>query len=254
MSVEKAWQNNAPEDEACLCHTQELISLEQLEREKSRLMGELAGSLAHELNNPLCGVTAFLERLSRHGSLTGQDAHLLPLALAQCTRMKALLKDIQAVMGPHCLKKEVTDLQQVLNFVMRLLHKQLKLFGVLVHPLQLEDPIWVIGNEQQLRQMLLQLLFTVGRALAGAGGELTLQSLRHADEIRLIIQCQVAPSHYEQLLQLFDQLRSSQLPLDSDTAIVHSILELQGVTMQITQPVQGIGAMVFTLPIEHADM
>ena len=253
MSVEKTWQNNAAKDEPGSRHKQELVSLEQLEREKSRLMGGLAGSLAHELNNPLCGVTTFLERLSRHESLTGQDAHLLSLALAQCTRMKALLKDVQGFMGPHCLKKEVIDLQQVLNFVMRILHKQLKLFGLQVHPLQLEDPIWVYGNEQQLRQMLLQLLFTVGRALAGADGELTLQSLRHADEIRLIIHCQVAPFRHEQLVQLFDQLRSAQLTLDSDTAIVHSILELQGVTMQITQPVQGIAAMVFALPIEHAD-
>jgi len=250
VTEENDWQSSSRGD-ACPCGTHEIVFLESVEREKARLMGSLSASLAHELNNPLCGVNAFLERMSRNASLNEHDSYLLRLALEQCGRMKAVLKDIQWFMGENSQKNETFDLLETLSFVLRLMQKQLKLLGLQVHPPQVQDSVHVYGNEQQVKQMLLHLFLTIGQALVEAEGEITLQCVPRFNNVRLVIQCQVVPHRQEQLAELFSQLFSTQLPFDSDIAIVHSIVELHGASMQAIAPVQGIGALVITLPTEQ---
>lgn len=250
---DKNWQNNALEDVICSCEGSEFVFLERLETEKARVIGALAGSLAHELNNPLCGVNAFLERLSRKATLSAPEQQLLDLALEQCSRMKSLLKDIQDFVSQAPQKQVQFDLVESLETVLRLLQKQLKLAGMQVHLPELPFPVLVYGNQQQIRQMLLHLFFAALKGLNDAEGEISLQLIPHSAVVRLVLQFQVAGHCQAQLVHLFTHFFCAQLPLDSDIAIVHSILELHAGRMQATEPVQGIGALALTLPTEQAN-
>ena len=74
---------------------QQLIQMERLSA-----IGALAASIAHEFNNPLCGVRSVVERVARKSELAAADQSLIELALENCDRMKRLIRDLQQFNRP----------------------------------------------------------------------------------------------------------------------------------------------------------
>jgi len=223
-----------------------------VESEKLKLLGLLAGTLAHDLNNPLCGVRSVLERFTRRSDLADGEQQLLQLALAQCERMKILLQDVQEFIyaSPH--EQSFFDLGPVVTTVLRLMHKQLKVSQIVVHPMIAPEPLMLMGCKDQIKQMLLQLLVATCRELASSQCEIAIKVLQEREWLRLKWEFTVAQgAAAERLVHLFAEFVQTDPVLDSGMGTAHSILEFHGGRMDLSTNAQGTALMVLSLPREQ---
>ncbi|MGE4558993.1 MAG: hypothetical protein AB7E77_02225 [Desulfobulbus sp.] len=219
-----------------------------LESEKLKLVGSLAGSLAHNFNNPLCGVHSVLERLARRIDLPDAEKHLLQLALQQCDRMKVLLQDLQGFLHASPHERTRFDLFAAIAAVLRLMHKQLKHSRIIVSFPDTQKPVMLEGNEGQIKQMLLHLFAVVCRRLAALQCTITLNAVEEEEGARLIWRFQVPEAATDRLEQLLAGLMqpNPNPVLDTDVAMAHSILSRHGGTMRQTGTVGGCGELVLS--------
>jgi len=157
---------------------QQLIRTERLSA-----IGSLVASIAHQLNNPLCGVLGLIERLARKTDLPPAESRLLDLAVEQGKRMQQLIREVQqfAASGPEV--RGVFDLHQTLDAAARLLDKQLRLDGVMLRQEYGFGSMTLTGIEPQIRQALLTLIRACGEALPKTGGELKVQTGREGKRV-----------------------------------------------------------------------
>jgi len=223
-----------------------------LESEKLKLVGWLAGSIAHDLNNPLCGVHSVLERFARKFDMPDAEQHLLQLALQQCERMKLLLQDVQEFIHDSSPEHALFDLGTVVTTVLRLMHKQLKLAQIVVHPLAEQEPILLMGCKDQIKQMLLHLFVALCRRLDANRCEITLRVVREQKWLRLMWQFHVAPGDAMGGLEhLFAELTKSDCTLDSGLGMAHAVVECHGGTIHLSTNAEGPKVMVVSFPIEQ---
>jgi PAS domain S-box-containing protein len=138
-------------------------------------VGELAASIAHELNNPLATVSLRVEAvLSRTPS---DDARRRPLEIIQqeTKRMADLVANLLQFSRRHRDECSTVELRQELAKAVELVQHFLRKRKVTVlQELAPETPI-IYADRQKLRQVFLNLLTNAGDAMP-AGGTLTLRT------------------------------------------------------------------------------
>jgi PAS domain S-box-containing protein len=134
-------------------------------------MGELAASIAHEVNQPLTAVTnnanACLRLLARHKL----DPEVLRSALeeivADGTRASAVIARIRAFIKKAPVEKSELNINEVIQEVLALAHRELSDNRVLLE-LQLTKALpLVLADRVQLQQVLLNLIMNGIEATAG---------------------------------------------------------------------------------------
>lgn len=173
---------------------QHTVLVAELDRTRQQLiragrlsaMGSLVASVAHQLNNPLCGVLGLIERLARKPDLPAAESGLLALAVEQCKRMKQLIRELQRSAAPVPGVRGVIDLHQALDAVLQLLNKHLSMGKVRVRKEYGPGPMAMTGVEPQIRQALLSLIKISGEALPESG-ELRIQTGREGDRVQIVL-------------------------------------------------------------------
>lgn len=251
MSLHDNRQQNRDHEKIDPCRAERPGGVLSMEAEKARLVGFLTGFLAHDLNNPLCGVTSVLERFARKSTLSEIEQQLLRLALEQCACMKNLLRDIQDFVHASVDEQSRFDLNHTLTISLRLMHKQLKLSQIKVHFAEKRESQPVVGCEDQIKQMLLYIFVVICQALAGNRAEISLKVFAEDNFVRLLLRFQVPEEATARLSRLFADLLRLNPTLDRGLTIAHSILEFHGGTMWQTEVAQGRGEMVVSFPVER---
>lgn len=185
-----------------------------VEVERLCAIGSLASSLAHEFNNPLCGVRSVLERVSRKAGLEGADQELMDLALKECDRMKQLIRDLQQLNLPSSTTRKEFDLNRAIDAVLPLLSKLIKQHKITVHKAY-QGELCLYGVEDQIKQVVLNLLKNSCEAMPASGGNITIATARQDDIARLIIQDTGEGISEQHWSHLFEPFRTSKSEINS---------------------------------------
>jgi PAS domain S-box-containing protein len=235
---------------ADLLKTQEQL----IHAEKLSAIGSLTASIAHEFNNPLCGVRSVMERMARKSVLSGGDQKLVELALEQCDRMKRLVKNLQQFNLPFSDVKSEFDVHRVLDAVLLLLHKYLKIRKAAVRKEYAAGVLLVTGAQNQIEQVLLNLIKNSGEAMKECGGEIRIQTRQEAHAVHIVIADTGVGISKESLPHIFEPffttkstVRESGLGLSVSCGIVKSHQgEIQvestvgkGTTFTVILPLEG---------------
>lgn len=154
--------------------------LEQAQRMTA--LGELSGTIAHELNNVLMKLVGYAQMGLRHkDDMTRQRAFETILSISQ--RTKKMLTSILALARNRPADRAPTDLAALVDDTLLLLERELNKHRVSVekdfHPV---PPALVSGN--QIQQVLINLLINARQAMPD-GGRLILR-LRHDSAAGLV--------------------------------------------------------------------
>jgi PAS domain S-box-containing protein len=146
------------------------LSEEALDKARSELahvsrltmMGELAASIAHEVNQPLTAVTNNASACLRLFANRNLDPNVLRGALegilADCTRASAVITRIRAFLKKAPAERNQLDINEVIHEVLALTNHELQKRRVLVE-FQLTRPLLSIwGDRIELQQVLLNLI------------------------------------------------------------------------------------------------
>lgn len=155
--------------------------------EKLTAIGRLSASIAHEFNNPLQGVMNILQGVARRVPMGKEDKQLLAMALAECARMRDLIKTLQDFNRPTSGKRSAVDLHTILESILVLNKNELKGRGITVVKEFAADLPRISAVADQLKQVFLNLLSNAADACR-AGGTITLRTEHVENTIRVTVE------------------------------------------------------------------
>ncbi|HEV3143231.1 MAG TPA: HAMP domain-containing sensor histidine kinase [Gemmataceae bacterium] len=147
--------------------------------ERTRLLGQVSGGLAHQLRNAVTGAKLAVQLHEQ--SCGGGDHEALEVALRQLARMNADLERFFDL-GKNGVLRESCSLPEILDEAVALLQPQCKHAHVKLEWQRPATPIMVSGDRGQLAHMILNVLTNAVEA-AGPGGNVEVRLQPKADGV-----------------------------------------------------------------------
>jgi PAS domain S-box-containing protein len=143
--------------------------------EKMAAAGQLAASLAHEINNPLSAVINAVYVLDHSPDVTGEAKKFLSMADNELARMSRIVKQSLAYYRVGAVAKEV-DLAGILEESLQIFSERFQRSGIALRK-KITPGISVFGFSDELRQVIDNLLLNAAEAMP-AGGRLVVCARR----------------------------------------------------------------------------
>lgn len=163
------------------------LKLEERIRTADRLaaVGELSAGIAHEIRNPLASISGSVEVLKEELSLSGENQKLMELIIKETGRLNKILNEFlqYAKIRPTVFTK--VELSRIVDEVIEIVKKH-PTFGdnISVKKRMISDSLYVLGEENQIKQILLNLLVNAIESMEERSGEIliTNQSSNQIDQ------------------------------------------------------------------------
>jgi PAS domain S-box-containing protein len=151
-------------------------------REKMASLGVLAAGVAHEVNTPLTGISSFTQMLLGQTGKTDPRSRLLEKIERQTERASKIVNNLLNFARQGRSSFVPVDLNEGVRDVLSLLEHQLTRARVKVR-LELSDDLpRVLGDENKLQQVFLNLFLNAQDAMP-SGGWLTVKTLRQGTQV-----------------------------------------------------------------------
>ncbi|MEE9171432.1 MAG: ATP-binding protein [candidate division NC10 bacterium] len=243
----------------------DLSEIKQLQaelRRKDRLaaIGQVVAGVAHEIRNPLFGITSVAQILKREVDLTPAHRELVEAMLSESQRLNALIGDLLVFGRPSPLERRPTDLHQLLNGCFHLYAGEIRErsieFRKAYHP---HLPLLLV-DQDKLIQVILNLLKNALEATP-PGGMVTVRTEAHrtgrrneVDQADVSISdtgCGILPKDRDRIFDLFFTTKPQGAGLG--LPICRRIIEDHGGRITVeSRPEQGT-TFTIQLPLNSAD-
>ena len=212
-------------------HMEEKLSRE----ERLAYTGRLAAEVAHEVRNPLAGIRAGLQVI---GPKLDQerDAMLCREMVREVDRVNLLIENLLNLSRQRESEKTTVSLNALGNELMMLYFKVAENKGIAL-TVEMEGELWLFADEQQLRQILINLINNSIKAMPD-GGQVILTGRPAADGVAVT----VADSGGGMSPEKLDRVLSGQTG-GLGLSIVQRLLEQNGGSLNI-RSVPGRGTQV----------
>lgn len=237
---------------------QDLTVLHRQEREsrahdRMSALGRMATGLAHEIRNPLASLAGSVQLLARFAPLDAEQKQLAEVILKESQRLHRVVSDFLAYARDREVHRRRLDLSALLR---ELLQMAAHRAGPLLAPEIAADlgaaPIWIVGDDDKLRQVFWNLFENATRAMP-QGGRLEVSARPSAAGIRLEFRdhgCGLRPGSEETIFEPFHSEFPGGTGLGLATA--YTIVEAHGGKIWAESPAGGGASFVLHLPLADA--
>lgn len=159
-----------------------------IQTEKIAALGQLAGHIAHELNNPLTGIRSLCQLLQTDSRLEDQVRADISEVENAAGRCQNIIRNLLEYSKPHGEDQRVpTDVNEVINNTLPLLKS---LMGKHRSAIRLSDkPMRALADPHMLQQVIFNLVTNACHAMEGQkSGEVTVETRREGKRIKIRIQ------------------------------------------------------------------
>ena len=227
--------------------------LQLVHADKLSSLGKLVGSVAHEFNNPLFGITNLVDLLGDDRPLEERKKYS-EVAMKECKRMATLIRNLQSFYKPSQGIATPVDLNKLIDEVLTVIGKSVKQKGAKVSRVNADSKVIVNVVEDQIKQVVMNLIQNASDSFTGNPGEIILTA--EQDETNTTIKVQDTGSGIteENIPNLFDPffttkgVKGTGLGLSLSYGIIQSHggkLEVdseldKGSTFTLVLPTQGV--------------
>lgn len=142
---------------------EEMIRLDRLAS-----LGKLSAGIAHEVRNPLTGISLLLDDLHDHAALAADDLAMIKKALAEIERVERLINALLNYSSPSRAEFRTGDLNLITNDTVLLMKRQCERRNVAVHLHAGEIPLFRFDPEK-IKQALLNIIKNALEAMPDGG-------------------------------------------------------------------------------------
>jgi PAS domain S-box-containing protein len=224
-------------------------------------LGELTASIAHEVNQPLAGISSnaeaclrWLDRGTPHLDAARRSVEWI---INDCNRAGEVIQRVRALAKRAKIQKEPLQINDVLDEVISLMQREMSNHGVSLRKELASGLPMVFVDRIQLQQVIINLVINSIEAMQSVTDrprELTIQSRRGAQQVLLTVKdCGVGISteNAERLFSPFFTTKPNGMGMG--LSIGHSIIEAHGGRLW-TETDSPEGAIFhFTLPLHQED-
>lgn len=154
---------------------QRLAESRLVQAAKLAAVGEMAAGIAHELNNPLTSVTGFAELVMEDMPQDSPSRPDLDLVIREARRARDVVRRLLDFARQSESARANASLNKVVEDVVTLTRHLIHTNGVELTLQLQEDLPWVSMDENQMKQVLLNLVHNALQAMPG-GGQLEIQT------------------------------------------------------------------------------
>jgi PAS domain S-box-containing protein len=217
-------------------------------------MGELAASLAHELNNPLAILSLRVEDLDSQLAGDLPARHNLSVMQEEIDRMAGLVANLlqfsrssQQQISSLDLREEIEQTLELMRDY--LIHRKIRL----QREFEPEIPL-VMADRQQMRQLFMNLFTNASDAMPG-GGTLTIRIQSRDGQVEVDVQdtgIGIAPEDAAQIMEPFFTTKPEGKGTGLGLSICRRIMKEHHGSIEITSPGRNQGATVkICLPVSR---
>lgn len=221
-------------------------------------MAQMAGGLAHELNQPLTAVMTFAqaaERLLPADADTKDTRQALARVVGNTQRAADIVRQARNFMAKQNTEHALHDMLQVVRDAVALIDYESRRHGVKLVVAPVDQAPWARVSSVQIHQVLINLIRNAIQAMSGQSGDktITLQVLSNADQVWIDVSDTgpgMAPSIADQAFEPFSSTRGDGLGLG--LSICRAIAEAHGGSIGLEDSQRGTRIRL-VLPLEHSD-
>lgn len=153
--------------------------------EKLSIAGQLAAGIAHEIRNPLTSLKGFMQLIA-----TGRihNNHYYTIMKSELVRIETIISELLMLSKPQVYEYAHIDLRQLINESASHLSTHAILYNVRIEYEEWNQPLWVLGVESQLKQVIINVMKNAIESMQN-GGRLSIQ-LEIVDNETVIIRIQ----------------------------------------------------------------
>lgn len=222
-------------------------------------MGELAATIAHEVNQPLAAIVTngnfCLRRLENASADLDEFRAAITEIVNDGTRASAVISRIRGLLTKGSFKRTELDLNHIIQEVIALLRNELRRNHVSVRTDLAPGLPSVLGDPVQLQQVVINLMMNAVEAMrtaAGAMRELAIKSAKNPDVVLVQVQDSGPGIQAELADRIFEPFFTTKSEgIGMGLLISRSIIESHGGQLSLAPASQG-AVFQFTLPI-HSD-
>jgi len=227
------------------------VSRRLVQTEKMSALGQLAGGVAHEINNPLGGILAFAQIMAQDPR-SEEDQESLRLISDAALRAKRIVESLlRFSRAPKEHERGPVDLARVVEDALLMLHPNLR-DGKLTVVRDLKEAR-TLGNANQLQQVVVNLIVNAAQAIQ-AKGKVTVETGPGAPG-RVVVKVAddgpgVPTDLAERIFEPFFTTKPEGQGTGLGLAICYRIAEEHGGTIRLESPSGGGARFVVDLPAE----
>lgn len=175
------------------CYAEQARELERraMEAKLSRAehlaeIGQLAASLAHEIKNPLAGISGAIQVI---GDSLGSESPYRSVVrdiLGQISRMDATVKDLLLFARPTPANPRICQLDKLVLRVLQMLQEEPALRTVHIEFDEPGKPVLIYADEGQIEQLLINLILNAAHASADSGS-IRIEAVAHDTQTILTV-------------------------------------------------------------------
>ncbi|HWC75137.1 MAG TPA: PAS domain S-box protein [Gemmatimonadales bacterium] len=183
-------------DEEVLClirdvTDQKMLQEQLIQSEKMSAIGQLVSGVAHELNNPLAGISAFAQLLLAEKRFPPDQRTAAETIYSEARRASRIVQNLLTFARQHKAEKGPTSINQVLDDTLELRGYELRVRGIDVRREYDETLADTMADAHQLQQVFLNLITNAEQAMEQRHGHhhrLTVRTRRNGDAVRIEVE------------------------------------------------------------------
>jgi len=220
--------------------------------ERQAAIGELSAKIAHEINNPLSIVSNYLLLSQRDMENPDSAREHLDVARQELGRIARIVRQLLDFQRPHKIETAPVDIPKLVEYVLTLVEWQLTEHQIKISLDAPPDLPCVIGSQEMLKQVFLNLVINARDAMPG-GGTLKIQMSADDSEVRIRL-ADTGPGipreHLSRIFEPFFTTKEGSAGTGLGLAVCYGIVRDHGGRITAENSVDGGALFEITLPAQ----